>query len=652
MCGFAGLIDFTRSTSRETLLGVVAEMATALQHRGPDSSGVWVDEEVGVALGHRRLAIIDLSAAGHQPMVSGDGDRVLIYNGLVYNFAELRSELEAVGRRFAGRSDTEVILAAIAEWGLEAAVSRFIGMFAFALWDRRHRQLHLVRDRLGIKPLYYGRLGSNAGSNLFAFGSELKAFRAHPSFDQPIDREALTLFMQRNCIPAPHSIYRGIYKLTPGHMLTLSLDDREIPSSKPYWTLRDAVENGTRDPFRGTEQEATDELEALLRDAIRRRLVADVPVGVFLSGGIDSSVVTALMQTESSQPVKSFTIGFDDGAYNEAADAARVARHLGTDHRELYVTPADALAVVPKLATIYDEPFADSSQLPTFLVSQLARSEVTVALSGDGGDEMFGGYNRYLWNQRIAKRVERWPAWLRQLSSRTLTALSPARWDSLFAHLPGAIRQRNPGDKLHKLAPILEANGAAEMYARQVTHWPNASSLVIDGGMPQTAATDRAAWAAVDDFVDQMMYLDGISYLPDDILTKVDRAAMAVALEARVPILDHRVVAFAWRLPQATKIRNGTGKLPLRRILERYVPSELIDRPKMGFATPLHDWFRGALRDWMEALIDERRLEEEGFFDPKPIRTAWADHLSGRRNCQHELWDVAMFQAWHEASGA
>jgi asparagine synthase (glutamine-hydrolysing) len=652
MCGFAGLIDFTRSTSRETLLGVVAEMATALQHRGPDSSGVWVDEEVGVALGHRRLAIIDLSAAGHQPMVSGDGDRVLIYNGLVYNFAELRSELEAVGRRFAGRSDTEVILAAIAEWGLEAAVSRFIGMFAFALWDRRHRQLHLVRDRLGIKPLYYGRLGSNSGSNLFAFGSELKAFRAHPSFDQPIDREALTLFMQRNCIPAPHSIYRGIYKLTPGHMLTLSLDDREIPSSKPYWTLRDAVENGTRDPFRGTEQEATDELEALLRDAIRRRLVADVPVGVFLSGGIDSSVVTALMQTESSQPVKSFTIGFDDGAYNEAADAARVARHLGTDHRELYVTPADALAVVPKLATIYDEPFADSSQLPTFLVSQLARSEVTVALSGDGGDEMFGGYNRYLWNQRIAKRVERWPAWLRQLSSRTLTALSPARWDSLFAHLPGAIRQRNPGDKLHKLAPILEANGAAEMYARQVTHWPNASSLVIDGGMPQTAATDRAAWAAVDDFVDQMMYLDGISYLPDDILTKVDRAAMAVALEARVPILDHRVVAFAWRLPQATKIRNGTGKLPLRRILERYVPSELIDRPKMGFATPLHDWFRGALRDWMEALIDERRLEEEGFFDPKPIRTAWADHLSGRRNCQHELWDVAMFQAWHEASGA
>ena len=652
MCGFAGLIDFTRSTSRDALLGAAADMAAALQHRGPDSSGVWVDEEAGVALGHRRLAIIDLSAAGHQPMVSGDGDRVLIYNGLVYNFAELRTELEAVGRRFEGRSDTEVILAAIAEWGLDAAVSRFIGMFAFALWDRRQRQLHLVRDRLGIKPLYYGRLGSGARSNLFAFGSELKAFRAHPSFDQPIDRDALTLFMQRNCIPAPHSIYRGIFKLAPGHMLSLSLDDREIPNSKPYWALRDAVENGTRDPFQGTEHEATDELEALLRDAIRRRLVADVPVGVFLSGGIDSSVVTALMQAESSQPVKSFTIGFGDGAYNEAADAAQVARHLGTDHRELYVTPADALAVVPKLASIYDEPFADSSQLPTFLVSQLARSDVTVTLSGDGGDEMFGGYNRYLWNRRIATRIKHWPAWLRHASARALTALSPARWDSIFAHLPGAVRQRNPGDKLHKLAPILRASGPAEMYAQQITHWPNASSLVIGGGVPQTAATDQRCWAAVDDFVDQMMYLDGISYLPDDILTKVDRAAMAVALEARVPMLDHRVVAFAWRLPQASKIRNGTGKLPLRRILERYVPNELIDRPKMGFATPLHDWFRGALRDWMEALIDERRLEAEGFFDPKPIRAAWADHLSGRRNRQHELWDVAMFQAWHETARA
>ena len=652
MCGIAGVIDFTRSTSRDVLVRAATDMATALQHRGPDSSGVWVDEEVGVALGHRRLSIIDLSAAGHQPMLSRDGNLVLIYNGLVYNFVELRTELEAVGRHFEGRSDTEVILAAIAEWGLDAAVSRFIGMFAFVLWDRRRRQLHLVRDRLGIKPLYYGRLGSNADSNLFGFGSELKAFRAHTAFDQPINRDALTLFMQRNCIPAPHSIYRGIYKLPPGHALSLSLEDRDIPESKPYWTLRDAVENGTRDPFHGTEQEATDELEALLRDAIRRRLVADVPVGVFLSGGIDSSVVTALIAAESAQPVKSFTIGFGDGAYDEAAHAAQVARHLGTDHHELYITPADALAAVPKLATIYDEPFADSSQLPTFLVSQLARREVTVTLSGDGGDEMFGGYNRYLWNRRIAARTKHWPAWLRHLGGRTLTALSPTRWDSLMSHMPGALQQRNPGDKLHKLAAILEANGLEDMYARQVTHWPDAASLVVDGSLPPTAATDRGNWAEVNDFVDQMMYLDGISYLPDDILTKVDRAAMAVALEARVPILDHRVVALAWRLPQSTKLRNGTGKLPLRRILERHVPSELIDRPKMGFAIPLHDWFRGSLRDWMESLIDERRLADEGFFNPKPIRAAWADHLSGRRNRQYELWDVAMFQAWHEAAHA
>ena len=648
MCGFAGVIDLSRSTTRDALIGAAADMAATLAHRGPDSSGVWADEEVGVALGHRRLAIIDLSAAGHQPMVSRDGDRVLVYNGLVYNFNELRSELEAVGRRFDGRCDTEVILAAIAEWGLDAAVSRFIGMFAFALWDRRQRQLHLVRDRLGIKPLYYGDLGAN----LFAFGSELRAFTAHPSFDPTIDRQALTLFMQRNCIPAPHSIYRGIRKLPPGHSLTFSLDDRDVPTSRPYWSLRDVVENGTRDPFRGTGEEASDELEALLRDAIRRRLVADVPVGVFLSGGIDSSVVTALMQAESSQPVKSFTIGFGDSAYNEAADAAAVARHLGTDHRELYVTPDDALAAVPKLATIYDEPFADSSQLPTYLVSQLARDEVTVTLSGDGGDEMFGGYNRYLWNRRIAARTKHWPGWLRRLSARGLTAFSPARWDGLFDHLPASLRQRNPGDKLHKLAPILEANGLADMYIRQITHWPDAASLVIDGAMPTTAVTDRACWADVEDFTDQMMYLDGISYLPDDILTKVDRASMAVALEARVPILDHRVVAFAWRLPQATKMQGGTGKLPLRRILERHVPTDLIDRPKMGFAVPLHDWFRGKLRDWLESLIDERRLKQEGFFDPKPIRAAWADHLSGRRNRQHELWDVAMFQAWHEASRA
>ena len=648
MCGFAGLIDLSRSTTRDALLTAASDMAATLAHRGPDSSGVWVDQEAGVALGHRRLAIVDLSAAGHQPMVSSDGDRVLIYNGLVYNFADLRDELEAVGRRFESRCDTEVILAAIAEWGLEAAVSRFIGMFAFALWDRRQRRLHLVRDRLGIKPLYYGELAPN----LFGFASELRAFAAHPAFSPEIDRGALTLFMQHNCIPAPHSIYRGIHKLPPGHMLSFSIDDRTPPASTAYWRLRDVVENGTRDPFPGTEAEATDEIESLLRDAIRRRLVADVPVGVFLSGGIDSSVVTALMQAESTQAVKSFTIGFGDTEYNEATDAAAVARHLGTDHQELYVSPADALAAVPKLATIYDEPFADSSQLPTFLVSQLARDQVTVSLSGDGGDEMFGGYNRYLWNRRIAARTKRWPGWLRQLSAQSLTALSPARWDSLFAYLPASMRQRNPGDKLHKLAPILKANGMADMYQRQITHWPNAEALVVNGAAPTTAITDRDNWADVGDFVDQMMYLDAISYLPDDILTKVDRASMAVALEARVPILDHRVVALAWRLPQSFKMRNGTGKLPLRRILERYVPRELIDRPKMGFAIPLHDWLRGELRDWFEALIDERRLETEGFFDPAPIRAAWDDHLSGRRNRQHELWDVAMFQAWHEAARA
>lgn len=623
-------------------------MADTLAHRGPDSSGVWVDETAGVALGHRRLAIIDLSPAGHQPMLTRDGDFALIYNGLVYNFEELRSELQAVGRRFYGRSDTEVILAAIAEWGLEAAVSRFIGMFAFALWDRRRRRLHLVRDRLGIKPLYYGHLGGKQ----FAFASELRALRALPSFDNPIDRQALTIYMQRNCVPAPHSIYQQVFKLRPGHILTLSLDAPDAISDEPYWNMLDLVESGARDPFTGSETEATDELEELLRDAIRRRLVADVPVGVFLSGGVDSSTVTALMQAESTKPTKSFTIGFGDRDYNEATHAAKVAKHLGTDHTELYVSADDALAVVPRLASMYDEPFADSSQLPTFLVSQLARRDVTVTLSGDGGDEMFGGYNRYLWNRRITARTGHWPHWLRRMGSRALTTLSPSRWDALFGYLPGMPQQRNPGDKLHKLASVLEANGVADMHLRQITHWLQAPELVRAGGLPATPASDSAYWTDVTDPVDQMMYLDAIGYLPDDILTKIDRASMAVALETRVPILDHRVVAFAWKLPQTHKLRDGIGKRPLRRILERYVPHELIERPKMGFAVPLHDWFRGRLRDWLEALIDERRLEQEGFFDPKPIRAAWAEHLSGRRNRQHELWDVAMFQAWHEAAHA
>ena len=648
MCGLAGLIDLSQSTTRDALTAAAAAMADTLAHRGPDSSGVWVDETAGIALGHRRLAIIDLSPAGHQPMLTRDGDFALIYNGLVYNFEELRSELEAIGRRFYSRSDTEVILAAIAEWGLEVAVTRFIGMFAFALWDRRQHRLHLVRDRLGIKPLYYGRL---AGKQ-FAFASELRALRALPSFGNPIDRQALTLYMQRNCVPAPHSIYQQIFKLRPGHILTLSLDSPDAISDEPYWNMRDVVENGTRDPFTGSETEATDELEELLRDAIRLRLVADVPVGVFLSGGVDSSTVTALMQAESSKPAKSFTIGFGDGAYNEATDAAKVAKHLGTDHTELYVSADDALAVVPRLATMYDEPFADSSQLPTFLVSQLARRDVTVTLSGDGGDEMFGGYNRYLWNRRIAACTGHWPHWLRRMGSRALTTLSPSRWDALFGYLPGLLQQRNPGDKLHKLASVLETNGVADMYMRQITHWLQAPELVREGGLPPTPAIDSTCWPDVADYVDQMMYLDAVGYLPDDILTKVDRASMAVALEARVPILDHRVVDFAWRLPQSHKLRDGIGKRPLRRILERYVPHELIERPKMGFAVPLHDWFRGSLRDWLEALIDERRLEQEGFFDPKPIRAAWAEHLSGRRNRQYELWDVAMFQAWHEAAHA
>ena len=656
MCGITGFLGFPASGSAE---GVLRSMTGAIAHRGPDDAGFWLDAEQQVALGHRRLSIVDLSPLGHQPMLSANGRFVIVFNGEIYNFMEVRSRLEASGCApdWRGHSDTEVILAAVSAWGVERAIEAFTGMFAIALWDREQRTLVLARDRLGEKPLYYGWCGDT-----FFFSSELKSLRRWPDWKPEVDRGAVALLMRHNYVPAPYSIYRNVFKLQPGTFVCVTLKDaRRGPRDDPrnplplhsYWSLNETIESATRRRFDGTDSEAIEQLDTLLRASVARQMVADVPLGAFLSGGIDSSAVVALMQAQSKAPVRTFTIGFDEGGYDEATHARAVAKHLGTDHTELYVTAAEAMAVIPRLPTLYDEPFADSSQIPTFLVSRMARSHVAVCLSGDAGDELFGGYSRYFWGRGIWDRVGWMPTWLRRSAARLLTAVSPEQWEAAFGSLgpllPPAVRQRNPGDKLHKLAAILGASGAVDFYRGLVSHWKEPTALVRFTDEPPTILNLPSQWANLDDFTEQMMYLDTMSYLPDDILAKVDRASMGVSLETRVPFLDHRIVDFAWTLPLHMKVRNGAGKWILRQVLYRYVPKELIERPKMGFGVPIDSWLRGPMRDWAESLLDERRLREEGWFEAAPIRTAWAEHLSGRRNLQYYLWDVLMFQAWQEA---
>ncbi|MFE1746598.1 asparagine synthase (glutamine-hydrolyzing) [Coleofasciculus sp. H7-2] len=655
MCGITGFWDISRQKSALEMQAIAQKMSNTLLHRGPDDAGVWVDASSGIAFGHRRLAIVDLSPEGHQPMLSANGRYVIVFNGEIYNFLDLRRELERLGHRFRGGSDTEVMLAAFSEWGLQPAVQQFNGMFAFALWDCQERILHLCRDRLGEKPLYYGWMGKT-----FLFGSELKSLKAYPHFQAEINRDALALFLRHNYIPTPYSIYQGIYKLPPATVLTWNgLETRSSPI--PYWSAKQVAESGVTSPFAGSEAEAAQQLEALLQEAVKLRMVADVPLGAFLSGGIDSSTVVAMMQRVSSQPVKTFTIGFYEDAFNEAAYAKAVAQHLGTDHTELYVTPEEALAVIPKLPSLYDEPFSDSSQIPTFLVSQLARGQVSVALSGDGGDELFAGYNRYFRASKIWQQIGWIPTTLRQVAADALTKLSPDKWNQAFCHidslLPAQLQHPNPGDKLHKLAEILAMPNPDAMYRSFVSHWKNPEALVIGSREPPTVLSDaygsdsvlRQHWTHLPSFIQRMMYLDTVSYLPDDILVKVDRASMGVALEARVPLLDHRLVEFALRLPLSMKINNSGGKWLLREILCKYVPRNLIERPKMGFGVPIDRWLRGSLRDWAEELLSSERLQQEGYFNPQPIRQKWKEHLAGDRNWQYYLWDVLMFQAWLDA---
>jgi asparagine synthase (glutamine-hydrolysing) len=652
VCGFAGLLDPAAASGVERLGALAGTMAARLDHRGPDDRGLWVDPEGRVALGHRRLSVVDLSPHGHQPMASVDGRWVLAYNGEIYNFPVLRRRLAAEGLAFRGDSDTEVLLGAVQQWGLDAALEASEGMFAFALWDRHRRELHLTRDRFGEKPLYYGWSGG-----LLVFASELKALCALPGFAAELDRESVALFLRHNCIPAPHTVYRGVAKLRPGHLVTVdaAASPGELPPCRAYWSASEAVEEARHRPLDGPPGDLADRVESALADAVAARMVADVPVGAFLSGGIDSSLVVALMQQAASRPVRTFTVGFAERGYDESAEAAAVAAHLGTDHTALRVSEGDAAEVIPRLSEIWDEPFADISQIPVFLVSRLARTQVTVALSGDGGDELFAGYNRHAWLERLWRQGSALPDPVRRAAGATLARLPPglvegaARATGL---LPVRWQVRNPSTKVAKVAKVLSASGPDDAYVSLTSHWDRADEMVV-GGDGCGGATGWGPGPSADvpppsleGITARMLWSDTTGYLPDDILTKVDRAAMANSLETRVPFLDRGVFDVAWRLPMEVKLHDGATKWILRQVLYRHVPAPLFERPKMGFGLPIGAWLRGPLRPWAEELLGERRLRAQGLLDPTPVRLAWRDHIRGRRDLGYELWDVLVLEAW------
>lgn len=651
MCGITGFYNMGRGLTSDSDVHL-QQMTDALVHRGPDDSGTWLDRTAGVALGHRRLSILDLSPQGHQPMRSRSGRFVLVFNGEIYNHAEVRGRLDSLGERsWRGTSDTEVLLEAIEEWGLRDTLQECVGMFALALWDREDRSLQLARDRLGEKPLYYGW-----SRGTFLFGSELKALQRHPSWSGEVDRDALGSYLQRGYVPGPLSIYRGIRKLSPGSVVAFSATTQpgDLPAPHPYWSARTVATRRAGPPLNA--ESAVDRLEEVLTEAIRLQMVADVPVGAFLSGGIDSSTIVALMQRLSDRPVRTFTIGFDEAGFDEAGYAREVAALLGTDHTELYVSPQQARDVIPRLPTLYDEPFADSSQIPTFVVSQLARQDVTVSLSGDGGDELFAGYNRY----RLARRLWAMFGWLprgtRHALGTVLRRVPASVWHAVMAvYMPFQIdawTRQHPEDRARAVADLLDTDGPEAFYARLVTHWKSVSEVVVGEVKPRSAYDDPSQWLGTPDFTAHMAGVDMVCYLPDDILVKVDRAAMGVSLETRVPLLDHRVVDFALQLPTEFKIRDGTDKWVLRQVLDRHLPRRLFDRPKSGFGVPIQQWLKGPLRDWAEELLSESRLRQEGFFEPRPIREKWQQHLGGESRWHAYLWDILMFQAWHEARRA
>lgn len=642
MCGIVGYWSSTRGDSAEGMRRTVGRMADVLRARGPDDNGMWVDPHAGIALGHRRLAVIDVSPAGSQPMTSADGRMVLIYNGELYNTAELRQELVRAGSSFRGHSDTEVIVEACAAWGVSAAVQRLSGMFSFALWDIASQELFLARDKIGIKPLYWGRQG-----DVFFFGSQMKAFAPHPCWRPELDRDAIASYVRFGYVPSPYAIYKNMAKLSPGHILRI--DRTNAVRISRYWDVDQIATRGASGHSALSDEAATDALERVLRDAVKRHMVSDVPTGAFLSGGIDSSLVAAMMQAEGSDPIKTFSIGFTEDAYDEARYAKAVAHHIGSDHTEFYATPQDAIAVIPDFPDWYDEPFADSSQIPTFLVSRLARQDVVVALSGDGGDELFAGYNRYMWGERLRHGLMWIPALARRGLSGAMCSMPPSSWDKFFSVVPRSLRPPQSGSKMHKIAHLLTTPDREALYRNLVSQWREPSDIVRGGTELPTAMDDNSLSQKIPDYIAWMQLMDMRGYLPDDILTKVDRASMAISLEARVPLLDSEVVEFAMSLPLNMKIRAGKSKWLLRQVLHRYVPRPLVDRPKMGFGVPIGDWLRGELRDWAEDLLDGKRIEDDGIFDPAPIRQMWNEHLTQRQNWQYPLWVVLMFQAWRNS---
>lgn len=656
MCGITGYFSKRLSVSQLTEVGHA--MTTAILHRGPNDSGVWLSPQVPLVFGHRRLSIVELSAAGHQPMLSQDQRYVLTFNGEIYNYRELRKELEALGSSFRGSSDTEVMLAAFQQWGILEAVKRFVGMFAFGLWDQQERVLHLGRDRMGEKPLYYGW-----HSDGFYFGSELKALRATPSFGAAINKEGLSSLVRLGYVAAPLSIYDGIYKLPQASLLTLTQDMLLRPPSAfvprasagaaigaplLYWVLKD-VAAARNHSVQRTDKEWVDLIEAHISEAVRLQMVADVPVGAFLSGGIDSSTIVAIMQAQSSMPVRTFSIGFAEREFNEAHFAARVAKHLNTSHTDMMLTMRDCLAVIPKLPTMYDEPFADSSQIPTALVSELARGQVTVSLSGDGGDELFCGYLRYAWSHRIAGWSRMIPKPISMLIDRLSEHAPAGLWSAIGrgSKLIGVGASiKDPGTKAKRVAELLTAQDFPSLYRKLVSLWSEKCAPVIGAPPLNNPLSNQDCWAACGDEREFAMLVDQLLYLPDDILAKIDRAAMSVALETRVPLLDHRLVEASWQLPFSLKVRNGETKWIMRQILSKYVPLEYFERPKMGFAVPLAAWLRGPLRAWAEELLSEKSLLEHSLFDSKLIRNEWQMHVNGQADRQYALWPVLMFQAW------
>lgn len=649
MCGFVGFCEFDHTPHA---MNILSDMTNSLSHRGPDSSGLWAHPNFGIWLGHRRLSILDLSESGGQPMVSETGRYTLVFNGEIYNHLLIREQInnKLIGKEWHGSSDTETILAAIELWGIPKTLIELTGMFSFAVWDNKLEQLTLARDRFGEKPLYYG-WQSEGQKSVFLFGSELKALRVHPKFQHVIDRGALSLYLRHNYVPSPYSIFKGISKLPAGTFLILKKDNFQgssVSAPEAYWSLANQVNDKDKKGVQINERESVKELDLRLTNVIEQQMISDVPIGAFLSGGVDSSVIVSLMQKQSEKKVKTFSIGFNQSGFNEAEYAKAVATHLGTEHTELYVEPSDALSVIPSLPSIYDEPFADSSQIPTFLVSKLAKEHVTVALSGDAGDELFCGYNRYLMTDKMWHRLKKIPVSLRAFGATFLRTVSPDTWNAIGKIIPIINNYPNIGDKLHKGANVLCAGSNHELYIALVSQWHNPSACVINGWEKPTYLTDHQPSVQGISDIEKMMFLDTLTYLPDDILTKVDRAAMANSLETRVPFLDHHLAEFVWSLPESFKLRDGETKWILRRVLEQYIPNRLIDRPKMGFGVPISDWLRGPLRDWADNLLNGEKLRTQGYFDSKSVADKWSEHLSGTRNWSGQLWCILMFQAWLE----